>query len=306
MLEYVDELEVDRVGADAVDDGEGEFALRQVLAHALVVAVFARRQVHVVVADLEDEPDDVDEGHAVDVCGRFGLHQLDAEAEQAAGLVAHHLEVVILRGASEGVSPEEVHALAAVQVEQLLSEQLDDVLVAKLDELLQRGKIYVVRGIDGLGDAEDVVGDGKAAAQLGRILDVVDQQRGFVEHAHDARDGLEALGGHVKEGVEGGDDLGAKVLARVAGGVLKRASYDVLLVIGPSAAAAKVEIIVGEARDVGRRRGIELVLHVVFAVADVQVVGGAVELAVVYSLGASPGRRLRVQGPLRHLFWAFA
>lgn len=304
MLEYVNQLKVDGVGADAVDDGEGEFALGQVLAHALVVAVLARRQVHVVVADLEDEADDVDEGHAVDVGGRLRLHQLDAEAEQAARLVAHHLEVVVLRGAGEGVSPEEVHALAAVQVEELLGEQLDDALVAELDELLQRGEVDVIRGIDGLGDAEDVVGDGEAAAQLGRVLDVVDQQRGLVEHAHDAGDGLEALGGHVEEGVEGGDDLGPKVLARVADGVLKRASDDVLLVVGPGAAAAKVEVVVGKARDVGRRRGIDLVLHVVVVV--VAVVVGAVELAVVDSLGASPGRRLRVQGPLRHLFWAFA
>lgn len=119
LLENADELEVGRVGANAVDDGEGEFALGQVFAHALVVAVFLGREVHIVVADLKDEADEVDEGHAVDAGLGLCLHELDAQTEEATGLVAHHLEVVLLGGAGEGVSPEEIHALAAVEVDEL-------------------------------------------------------------------------------------------------------------------------------------------------------------------------------------------
>lgn len=67
LLQDVDELEVERVGADAVDDGEGEFALGQVFAEAFVVGVFRAGEVHVVVADLVEEADDVHEGDAVSV-----------------------------------------------------------------------------------------------------------------------------------------------------------------------------------------------------------------------------------------------
>lgn len=55
MLQYVDQLPVLRVGADAVDDWEGEFAFGEVFAEAFVVRVFAAGEVHVVVADLEEE-----------------------------------------------------------------------------------------------------------------------------------------------------------------------------------------------------------------------------------------------------------
>ena len=54
LLEDVEELEVVRIGADAVDDGEGEFSLGQVFAEAFVVGVFRAGEVHVVVADLEN------------------------------------------------------------------------------------------------------------------------------------------------------------------------------------------------------------------------------------------------------------
>lgn len=57
LLEDVDQLQVLRVRADAVDDGEREFALGQVLAEALVFGIFGAREVHVVVADLEEETD---------------------------------------------------------------------------------------------------------------------------------------------------------------------------------------------------------------------------------------------------------
>lgn len=197
LLEDVDKLEVCRVGADAVDDGEGKLSLGEILTHALVVAVLLGRQVHVVVTDLEDESNEVDEGHTVSRHRRFGSHELDTEAEQASRLVAHHLEVVLLSGAGEGVAPEQVHALPPVEVYELLGKDGDEVRVVEAVQLLQGDKVDVVCRVDGLRDAKDVVRHGEPAAQLRRVLDVVDEQRRLVEHAHDARDDLEALLGYV-------------------------------------------------------------------------------------------------------------
>lgn len=50
-------------------------------------------------------------------------------------------------------------------------------------EFLEGEEVDVVCGVDGLRDAEDVVGDGEAAAELGGVLDVVDEEGGLVEHA---------------------------------------------------------------------------------------------------------------------------
>lgn len=53
-----------------MDDGEGEFALGEVFAEAFVLRVVCAVQVHIVVADLEDQADEVHEGDAVSVEGR--------------------------------------------------------------------------------------------------------------------------------------------------------------------------------------------------------------------------------------------
>lgn len=119
LFEDVDQLEVGRIGADGVDDREGEFALGQILAQAFVLGICPRRQIQVVIADLEDEPHQVDERDTVDLppLGRLGLHQLDGQAEQASGLVLNHLQIVVLGGAGQCVPPIKVHSLASVQVE---------------------------------------------------------------------------------------------------------------------------------------------------------------------------------------------
>ena len=65
LLEDVDELPVLWIRADAVDDGEGEFAFCEVLAEAFVLGVDAAPKVQVVVADLEDDAHDVDEGDEI-------------------------------------------------------------------------------------------------------------------------------------------------------------------------------------------------------------------------------------------------
>jgi hypothetical protein len=104
----------------------------------------------------------------------LGLHEFDGESEQAARLVADHLEVVGFAGARQAVAPVQVHALAAVQVQQLLGEDVDELGVVHAQQVLERFEVDVVGRVDGLGRAEDGVCDGDAAAQDGRVFDVVD------------------------------------------------------------------------------------------------------------------------------------
>jgi hypothetical protein len=97
-------------------------------------------QVEVVVAYLEVHADEVHQrdvvpvnawsvcapahtprAHAhVRVRGRARHEQLDRDAEEAAGLVVDHREVLLLGGAGERVAPEEVQPLPAVQVQKLV------------------------------------------------------------------------------------------------------------------------------------------------------------------------------------------
>lgn len=77
LLEDVEELEVCGVRLDAVDDGEGELALGQVLSKALLLSILVVAQVLVVVGDLKDETQNLDERQAVDGRGGLGLHQSD-------------------------------------------------------------------------------------------------------------------------------------------------------------------------------------------------------------------------------------
>ena len=65
LLQDVDQLEILRVRADAVNDWEGEFALGQVFAKTFVLSVVSAVQVQVVVADLENEANEIDEVNTV-------------------------------------------------------------------------------------------------------------------------------------------------------------------------------------------------------------------------------------------------
>jgi hypothetical protein len=66
--------------------------------------------------------------------------------------------------------------LAAVQVEEFFDVDIDCGRVVELLDFLQGEEIDVVGGVDSLGCAEDVVGDGDAAAEDGGVFDVVDSE----------------------------------------------------------------------------------------------------------------------------------
>jgi hypothetical protein len=157
------DLPVRLVGAHTVHYGEAELALGQVLAEALVVGVLrvskcgfnsthlVRLQVHVVVAYLEVDRDEVDEGDVVAgnqsarstpcPCYRR-THTLDADfaimsltamrnSPPVSGYVSftiattkltpkRHLHILLLSRTRQAIAPVQVHALSAVEVEQFI------------------------------------------------------------------------------------------------------------------------------------------------------------------------------------------
>ncbi len=63
----------------------------------------------------------------------------------------------MLRRAGQGISPEEVHALPAVEVAQLVGIYLYCFGVIKFQQLLKSYEIDIVCWIDGLRGAENIV-----------------------------------------------------------------------------------------------------------------------------------------------------
>ena len=61
-----------------------------------------------------------------------------------------------------------------MQIAELVSVDLDRARVAELQELLQGAEVDVIGRVDRLGSAEDAVGHGHAAAELGGVFYVVD------------------------------------------------------------------------------------------------------------------------------------
>ena len=50
-----------------MDHGEGELSLGQILAKPFVLSVFGAGQIHIVITNLEDQSDQVDQGHTISV-----------------------------------------------------------------------------------------------------------------------------------------------------------------------------------------------------------------------------------------------
>lgn len=70
MFQDVDQLQVLGIRTDAVDDGEREFSLGQIFAETFVVGVFGAREVHIVVADLEEQADEVGKWYKIPASNR--------------------------------------------------------------------------------------------------------------------------------------------------------------------------------------------------------------------------------------------
>jgi hypothetical protein len=64
--------------------------------------------------------------------------------------------------------------LAAVEVEEFFDVDVDCGWVFELLDFLQGEEVDIVGGVNGLGCAKDVVGDGDAATEHGGVFDVVD------------------------------------------------------------------------------------------------------------------------------------
>lgn len=120
-----------------------------------------------------------------------------------------------------------------MQVAEFFCINTNDLGIVEFQELVEGLEVDVICGIDGLGGAEDGVGDGDAAAEEGAVLDVVDEEGGRVKHADDAGDNLEGLRGHLEPGVEGRDEVFPDILARVVHHVVEGSQEDLLLLGGP-------------------------------------------------------------------------
>lgn len=180
LLQDIDELKVAWVTPDGVNDREGEFALGQIFTEAFVLGVCGRGEVEIIVTNLEDEAHQVDQRDTVypSFLARFGLHQLDRQAKQAAGFVLDHLQVIILVGASQGIPPVQIHPLATMEVQELGGEYFNGfILVGQVLQILEGDEVDVVGAVYSLGSAKDVVSDRDASPQLTTVLDIVDQQR---------------------------------------------------------------------------------------------------------------------------------
>ncbi len=104
------------------------------------------------------------------------LHQLNCQPEQSSRLVPHHLEIVIFRRTGQGIAPEEIHSLSAMEVEEFLGVNLDGAGIMQLMKFTQRAEVDIVGRIQGLGDAEDAVRYWDAASEDGGVLHVVDTE----------------------------------------------------------------------------------------------------------------------------------
>ena len=67
-----------------------------------------------------------------------------------------------------------------MQVYEFLSVDFCEAWVAEFLQFLQGQEVDVVGGVEGLGGAEDVVGYGDAAAEVGGVFYVVDSASGLV------------------------------------------------------------------------------------------------------------------------------
>lgn len=120
-----------------------------------------------------------------------------------------------------------------MQIAKFLRVNADDLGVVEFEEFVQGLEVDVVCGVDGLGGAEDGMGNGDAAAEEGAVFDVVDEEGGGVEHGDDAGDDLEGRRGQLQPGVEGGDEVLADVFAWVVDHVVEGAKEDLLFLGGP-------------------------------------------------------------------------
>ena len=100
-------------------------------------------------------------------------------------------------------------------------------------ELFEREKVYVVGAVDGLGSTENIVSHGYATPEGARILYVVDEQRGRVEHPNDFLDDVERILRNLQKPVEGLDEGRAYVLAWVGEEVVVWTEYDLLFLRTP-------------------------------------------------------------------------
>lgn len=105
-------------------DRKTELSLGQILAEALVLRVLLADQIAVVVAYLKVQPQHGRQLAEVLLVVAEQLHQSNGQHKEAARLAHRHLFVLQFGGAREVVAPIDLHALAAMQLQQLFGVHL--------------------------------------------------------------------------------------------------------------------------------------------------------------------------------------
>jgi hypothetical protein len=83
------------------------------------------------------------------------LHQLDRQPKQAPRLITHHLQIICLARTCQAVPPVQIHALSAMQIQQLFGEDIDQLGIVHGEQEGERAEVDVICGVDGLRGAED-------------------------------------------------------------------------------------------------------------------------------------------------------
>lgn len=85
--------------------------------------------------------------------------------------------VFLFSRTDDRITPVKVHPLTPMKIKKCLGEDVECAWVVQLSQSLLLEEICVVRGIDGLGDTKNFMGNRMAATEPRRILDIINAAR---------------------------------------------------------------------------------------------------------------------------------
>lgn len=125
---------------------------------------------------MKHQAEQIGQWHQIHLRSANSLHQTDPKPEEAAGFVGYHEQILVFRRRRRCFPPENVHALASMQIHQFLVEDVDHGAryFPETEQLFLRQEIRVVGTVDGQSDAIDGMGGRSPTAKPGSVLDVID------------------------------------------------------------------------------------------------------------------------------------
>lgn len=134
-------------------------------------------EVVVIIPDLIYQAYQIRQWQYIVRCRTSTLHQSSCQPKQTPCLVRDHEQVLILCRYCHGMTPEQLDALPAVQIQHLLIVDAESLQrVAQRNELFLCKEVRIVSCINTLSSAKDTVCCWKATPQLGAVLDVINPE----------------------------------------------------------------------------------------------------------------------------------